>query len=44
VVGLTDTFKPVPDKRGLYAPTRLESVSPSVIPLVRAPRVATARA
>jgi chemotaxis protein methyltransferase CheR len=43
VVGLTDTFKPVPDKRGLYAPTRIESASPSVIPLVRAPRVATAR-
>ena len=25
VVGLTDTFKPVADKRGLYAPTRIET-------------------
>ncbi len=36
VVGLTDTFKPVADKRGLYAPNRVEALSsPSVIPLVR---------
>jgi chemotaxis protein methyltransferase CheR len=45
VVGLTDTFKPVPDKRGLYAPTRLDIVAgPGVIPLARPPRLVAARA
>ena len=44
VVGLTDTFKPVPDKRGLYAPARIETgASPGVIPLASRARVASAR-
>jgi chemotaxis protein methyltransferase CheR len=41
VVGLTDTFKPIPDKRGLYAPTRGDTASaPSVVPLARTLRTA----
>ena len=31
VVGLTDTFRPVPDRRGLYSPN-LARVSPSIVP------------
>jgi chemotaxis protein methyltransferase CheR len=41
VVGLTDTFKPIPDKRGLYAPTRGDTTyAPSVVPLARTLRTA----
>jgi chemotaxis protein methyltransferase CheR len=31
VVGLTDTFRPVPDRRGLYSPN-LARMSPSIVP------------
>jgi chemotaxis protein methyltransferase CheR len=31
VVGLTDAFKPHPDKRGLYRPNALRA-SPSIVP------------
>lgn len=45
VVGLTDAFKPVPEKRGLCAPTRSEAASASgIIPLARKPRAAGALA
>jgi chemotaxis protein methyltransferase CheR len=35
VIGLTDTFKPIPERRGLYRPTGIRAVA-------RTPRLAVA--
>jgi chemotaxis protein methyltransferase CheR len=41
VVGLTDAFRPHPDKRGLYRPNVARTASPSIVPAMKA--VAAAR-
>ena len=38
VVGLTDAFKPHPDKRGLYRPNRV--CSPALVPGMPSPKAA----
>ncbi len=37
VVGLTDSFRPLPDRRGLYAPN--PNARPMVMPVAAAPRL-----